>query len=158
MPIWKAGDKSVSQGFTLLEVLLVLVLLGMVSAIVAPALNRGYQNSTLDTTTRTITSLLRYARASAIQHRVMTNFRFDSTMRSYSASNALTVSKLPNFIHLFTQDGEPIGEETALQINFYPSGTSSGGEFLIGNDKRIFRILVNPVTGRVSAEKIVQDK
>lgn len=63
-----SGEKhsAFSRAFTLIEVLLVIVVIGIASAIAMPAFVRSMQGQRLSTAARTLTTVARYARSMAV--------------------------------------------------------------------------------------------
>ncbi len=71
-----ASDRD-RAGFTLLEVLVVLVLVSVITAVVAPALGTGTQTLRLQSAARHVAATLRLARASAIRQQEVYLVSFD---------------------------------------------------------------------------------
>ena len=57
-----------SSGFTLIELIMVIVILGIVAAVLVPQLNVGAERARLVMAARSIVQATRYARAMALQH------------------------------------------------------------------------------------------
>ena len=58
----------VSSGFTLIELIMVIVILGIVAAVLVPQLNVGTEGAKLVTAARSVVQASRYARAMALLH------------------------------------------------------------------------------------------
>src|SRR5687767_71013 len=73
----RTADSELRRGFTLLEVLVVLVLLATISAVVAPSLGRGIAILELQSTARQISATLRLARSKAVREQQVYFVEFD---------------------------------------------------------------------------------
>lgn len=147
----RPADSSIgsrtSAGFTLLELLLVLAILGLVAALVLPALRRPPDNLRLEAASRTLASALRLSRAQAIARNtdVVLTIHADRRMFESSAGSAIQLDHEISVEMIFAAP-ERRGR-AAGAIRFFPDGTSSGGEIVLTLDKRRARISVNWLTG-----------
>lgn len=64
--ITQSLNHSISSAFTLIEVLLVIVVMGIVAAIAMPSFVHSIQGQRLSTAARTLTTVARYARSMAV--------------------------------------------------------------------------------------------
>lgn len=65
------------SGFTFLELMIVIVLLAILVAVALPRMGGAFQNSQLRSTSRELTTTLRYARYAAVLRNKATEVRFD---------------------------------------------------------------------------------
>jgi general secretion pathway protein H len=135
-----------SAGFTLLEALAVLAILGLVAALTLPSLRRPPDKLRLEAATRTLMSALRFSRAEAIARNndVIVTMHVDRRSLESSTGSALQIDRDISVEMIFAADRRRDG---AGSIRFFPDGTSSGGEIILSLDKRRARILVNWLTG-----------
>jgi prepilin-type N-terminal cleavage/methylation domain-containing protein len=138
------------DGFTLLELIIVLILLGLAAAVVIPSFTGGLRGLRLETAGRDLITRMKQARTDALSQQAV--FRvvlktdpagddqyvfvdeYGRTLRSYN---------LPEDVVVKTPE-----KELPLTISFYPSGKSSGGKFSLQYEGgRVLRISVDPVTG-----------
>jgi len=164
----------VSSGFTLLELLVVLVIISLLAGFVGPRLGGSLTRLNLKTGSKQVASALRYARSQAasrcVTYRVLLNFedrevtvqvpeRSDSTGEGDGVSHINEDSpkerskhfKLPKGVRF---DQAVSGGETwdagTFQLAFYPDGGSSGGSVTLADEKdRQFQIDVDFITGTV---------
>ncbi len=151
------------QGFTLLELLLVLGILGMAAMLLGPGL------ATLDSPgfnaqTREATGLLNYARRMAVVNGTPAtieflgnadnadNARTGNSVRDPGQSSPDVVGRwLGDNITLTYRDsaGQDIPADRGIHVTFYPEGGSTGGELIMQQDNRQLTISVDPFSGRV---------
>ena len=161
-----------SRGFTLFELLIVLLIISVVSAFVGPRLGSSMSNMELKTAAKKIAASLRYARSQATWegttyvavfdfsgNRVLfssVNVRSDEMNAVAAADESKTtgVSKtydLPKTIQLekaISDSGE--FDSGLFTISFFPAGGSSGGEITLINDReRRYSIKVDFILGTV---------
>ena len=132
-------------GFTLVELLVVLAIIGMALAIAAPMLFGHATGATLDAASAGLRSALRGAHSTAIAESRAVIFRADSAGGYWLDRQHFVLSPM--------RGGEPVRVATfgGAQILFYPSGGSSGGRIIISNGNAQREIAVDTVTGRADA-------
>lgn len=164
------GSKATGRGFTLLELLVVLVIMGLASGLVVPRLIGSLSNTALLTAGKQITASLRWARSAAVSRRTMMTAVFHipenrmefkrpagdgdgrepaGAANSSGLHQPPPVFDLPRNVSLemgVTPGGEMVKEE--FRILFHPAGNSSGGEIVLHNDRgRRLKIVVDFITG-----------
>jgi general secretion pathway protein H len=136
-----------SAGFTLLEMLAVLVILGLVAALAIPSLRRPPDNLRLEAATRSLASALRLSRAQAIARNTDVVLTAHADRRIFASSTGLKI-ELDQEILVEMIFAAPLRRGRAAgAIRFFRDGTSSGGEILLTLNKRRARISVNWLTG-----------
>ena len=142
--------KTAQNGFTLLEVLVVLALLAMTYALIPPMINIGGSTTELKAVARQVAAGLRNARSQAIVSRSETTLTVDVEARNFRLTGNSKLFKLPHQaeIGVFTAQGEVMGENIAA-IRFYPDGSSTGGRVTLAMGARKYDIDVDWLTGQV---------
>ena len=144
-----------NKGFTLLELMVVLVILTLMAALVPPLLSGLGVTTELRGSARQLAAGLRAARNTAITRQQAATLTVDLESRSFKVTNDKRVVKLPSEdeveIKLFTAQSELI-DETHGAIRFFPDGSSTGGRITLADDKVEYRINVDWLTGRVNIE------
>lgn len=158
-----ARPVAAQHGFTLLELLLVLGILGMAAMLLGPGL------ATLDSPgfnaqSREATGLLNYARRMAVVQGTPATIEFlsaadagsnNTTDRSSADADQPPVDVVGRWlgenITLSYRDsaGQDIPTDRGIQVTFYPEGGSTGGELTMQQDNRRLTISVDPFSGRV---------
>ncbi len=163
-----------STGFTLFELLVVLVVISLMSAMVIPRLSGYLDTLTLKTAAKKVTAALRYARNKAATEKVPVISRFETeanrlvvsvdsnrqhhALRKNKASNPESeipteeeVYQLPGGIY-FSREDKDINSDTSedenITIFFFPNGSSSCVVVVFNNEKgKQFKIEIDSITG-----------
>lgn len=138
------------NGFSLLEIVVVLLLLGLAAYLIAPSFTTGLRGLEARTAARDLLNRLKQARTRAISTQTVSRMLLGHDERGqafYALANeyeeVLKTFPLPEGTRFVTED-----QELPLVISFYPSGRSSGGLFALERDeRRRFVIEVDSVTG-----------
>lgn len=138
------------RGFTLLEVLVVLVIGALAYAVILAAPLRGASSADLKSAARTLAAGLRQAQAIAMSTRRDALLTVDVEGREFSVSGDPTVRQLPSALELklFTAQSEVTSERRGA-IRFYPDGSSTGGRITVASGERKYLVDVDWLTGRV---------
>lgn len=147
---------TTQAGFTLLELLVVLVIAVMALGVVLPRYSALLPGVQLKGETQQLAALLRQLRSQAIaETRNITLRLADEPGGGVSVSNRESPYLLPESIHI-TLDGaqsSPMNTDESY-IRFFPDGTATGGQILLsGETGGDFRIQVDWLTGRVSIDE-----
>lgn len=147
-----------SAGFTLLELLLVLTILGMASILVVPSLG-SLESRTFSAQVREATSLLNYSRRIAVVSGQPSTASFfiaaaseDNLPNRASRSSVGRWESVGTGVRYRDSTDEEIEILDNIEITFYPEGGSTGGTLLLSQENTFVSINVNPFTGRVTKE------
>ena len=138
------------NGFTLLELLVVLALLALTYALIPPMFAIGGSTTELKAGARQVAAGLRKARSQAIISRSEATLTLNVESRSFLLSGDDKPRILPRQaeIGVYTAQGEVVDANTAA-IRFYPDGSSTGGRVTLAMGERKFHIDVDWLTGQV---------
>ena len=141
------------RGFTLLEVLVVLVIGAVMYAMILGVPFRGASVADLKSAARTLASGLRQAQSMAMVSRRDAVLTVDVEAREYVLAGETEPKRLPRDIELklFTAQSE-ITNENKGAIRFYPDGSSTGGRITVKAGERQYLVDVDWLTGRVSID------
>ncbi|MFO1305849.1 MAG: GspH/FimT family pseudopilin [Burkholderiales bacterium] len=138
------------RGLTLIEILVVLAIMGVVSAIALPMV-MGTSNAEMRSAARQLASGLRLARSEAVAQRRETFLVIDLAGRRFKVDRDAREYPLPKNIELklYTAQKDLVDEKTG-SIRFYPDGGSNGGRITLGAGERKYEVDVDWLTGRVA--------
>ena len=141
------------NGFTLVELIVVLVIAALLMALVGTSISRSVSGAEMRNAAKKLASSLRYTRTHAILVKSEQVFLVDTENRIYTAPKRDPV-ELPEGmnVQLSTARSE-LTSETVGGIRFYPDGGSTGGHVLLEANGRIYRVNVAWLTGEASIQR-----
>lgn len=143
--------KKTQQGFTLLELIIVLVVSVLGFAVVGSNISSGNQSTRLQAAARDIASALRYAHGQALVTRKPVSVSVNLDENSYRISNKDQVYLLDEKIEISVVVAEEEMEEgKEASIRFFADGSATGGRITLEWGKQLRRIDVNWITGAVA--------
>jgi general secretion pathway protein H len=137
-------------GFTLLEVVCVLAIVGLVAALVLPTIPRATSRARLAGYAVDVAALLKRDRNAAIRNHVAVATTLDADRRTVRSGAGSAVVEIPadvSFQALLAQNCS--GLRAGSTIDFFPSGASCGGTIAIARQGLGYQIRVNWLTGGV---------
>jgi len=139
------------RGFTLLELMVVLVIGAIMYTLVLGVPFRGPSTADLKAAARTLASGLRQAQSTAMATRRDATLTLDLDAREFQVSGTEGTRALPSQLELklYTAQTEAVSERKG-SIRFYPDGSSTGGRITVASGERQFLVDVDWLTGRVS--------
>ncbi len=142
-----------SSGFSLLELILVMVMISLLFSVAALSISRSMSGAEIRNAAREVTAAMRHTRGQAIVQRQQQVFTVDADQRSWTAAGQAPV-KLPDGlgITLNTARSELTGEG-AGGIRFFPDGASTGGSVVLIAGEREWHITVGWLTGEIGIER-----
>ena len=138
-------------GFTLIEMLVVLTLIGLLVGVVIPMFGSGVSTTELKSDTRAVAAGLRQARGQAIAQRGEAVLMLDLAAHSFSVPPDPHVHKLAQQLELklFTAQSDLVNDNVGA-IRFFADGGSNGGRITLASGERKFNVDVDWLTGRVA--------
>ena len=145
--------RDLNRGFTLVEIMVVLVIVALMMALVGSSISRNISGAQMRTAAGKVAASLRYTRTQAILTKTEQVFLVDTEKFTYQAAER-EAEELPEGmkVELNTARSE-LTSETAGGIRFYPDGGSTGGNVRLEANGRIYRVNVAWLTGEASVER-----
>ena len=140
-----------SQGFTLLELLAVLLLLTLMLGLAVPTLRRGWEGLRIASGLRQMAGALRTARSLAVAQHQRVRVLVDLEQGTYRLEDGSRSGYWPRPLRLL--DAHLVWENPGARrgyIAFYGDGSSSGGYLALGDPSgRRHFLSVEVITGKV---------
>jgi general secretion pathway protein H len=140
-----------SRGFTILELLVVLVIGAIAYSILLGVPFRGPSVADLKAASRTLAAGLRQAQSTALATRRDATLTLDLEAREFEVTGGHGPRSLPQELELklYTAQQE-VASERKGAIRFYPDGSSTGGRITVASGERKYLVDVDWLTGRVT--------
>jgi len=143
-----------ARGFTLVELMVVMVIIALVMGLVATSLSRSISGAEARAATRKVVASLRYTRARAIIDKSEQVFLVNTEERSYVAPGRKQVN-LPEGVDVtITTARSELTSEDVAGIRFFPDGGSTGGHIELTINDREYRINIAWLTGEASLQRV----
>ena len=144
-------------GFTLLEIICVLAIVGLLAALILPATPSGTSRARLEGYALDIAALLKGDRSAAIRVRAPVATTLNAAAQTIRSGVDGSIVQLPNDVGFNAILAKRCGGRPAgATIDFFPTGMSCGGTINLSRQGVGFQIRVNWLTGGVeivSADK-----
>ena len=137
-------------GFTLLEMVCALAIVGLMAAVLLPAIPRQTSRTRLEAYAIETAALLKADRNAAIRRRFDVTTQVDAPSRSLRSGASGQTVRVPEDVRFETLlprncDNRPV----VASISFFASGMSCGGVIVLARLDAGYEIRVNWLTGRI---------
>lgn len=126
------------RGFTLIELIVVIVIIAVASALVMPSMRSGLSGVRLEAKGRDLATLCRFARTLAVGEQRVYRIRIEKEKNSIFLTDAYH-EKVRSFdltreimLEAFKYEGEE-SREPIVFLNFYPNGRADEAELVLKN-------------------------
>ena len=135
------------RGFTLLELLVVLVVMTLVIGAVPIVMSGGVSGLGLKAAAREVAGALRHARGRAIALNDEVVFAIDGETGRYAVTPGGRAGVLAEGTEVRVRP-----ESAANAVRFFPDGGSTGGRVTISRDRRRYELRIDWLTGQVTID------
>jgi general secretion pathway protein H len=149
-PVAPAEHDSPERGFALIEILCVLAIIGLLAAIILPAIPRATSRARLESYAVATAALLKADRNAALRRQVLVTTEIDAAARSIRSGVTGRIIRLPDDVKLEAMLASRCADRNVgRSIDFFPSGMSCGGVIALARPGMGFEVRVNWLTGGV---------
>ncbi len=139
-----------ARGFTLVEIVVVIGLIGLVFAVISVSVGEGLDGTRVRAASRDLAAALRYTRTQAIVKRESQALTLDVNARTYTApGKAAVVLPKQMTMKLLTASSEQVDDGIG-RIRFFADGSSTGGHIELFREQAIWGIDIAWLTGEVT--------
>lgn len=149
-PFSRVERGQCARGFTLLEMLAVILLIGIAAAAVAISVAHGLASARINAAAGELAASLRATRTQAIVHGQQRVFELNAQGEFYHGADQREV-RLPKGLQLSVTSAasDQTGGQIA-RIRFFPDGSSTGGRITLRSGQREWHVNVSWLTGAIS--------
>ena len=142
-------NEAGERGFTLLEMVCVLAIIAMLSAVLLPLIPRQTSRARLQAYALEAAALLKSDRAASIRRRVEVATLIDTSTRTVRSGVGAAVLRVPDDVDFAALLPRSCNQRPNFStINFFPDGLSCGGAITLARADLRLEIRVNWLTGR----------
>jgi general secretion pathway protein H len=138
------------RGFALIEILCVLAIIGLLAAIILPAIPRATSRARLESYAVETAALLKADRAAALRRRIQVTTQVDAATRSIRSGVTGRVIRFPTDVSIDALLAQRCADRNAgRSIDFFPTGMSCGGTIALARPGFGYEVRVNWLTGGI---------
>ncbi|MGB8717622.1 MAG: GspH/FimT family pseudopilin, partial [Rhodanobacteraceae bacterium] len=154
VPVPGSRSPVPAAGFTLLEMMAVLILIAIAVTAVSMSVARSLESAHVNAVSRDLAAALRYTRGQAIVKGKEQVITFNLKDWTYQPPHK-PAKKLPEGMQLKVRTAaeEQVDADT-WGLRFYPDGSSTGGRITVIRGQREWHINVSWLTGEVRTEEV----
>jgi prepilin-type N-terminal cleavage/methylation domain-containing protein len=141
---------SDNRGFTLLELLLVLLVIGVSSLIVLPTIDNGLRERQVRRSALGLAAAARDLRSRARYEGIPQRLVLNVTDNSYLVAHDREV-RLPSDVRFAQVQGGETLDQSVRQFIFFPNGSNLGGEIALsgGPNASSYSVRLEPLSGKI---------
>jgi prepilin-type N-terminal cleavage/methylation domain-containing protein len=142
-----------NHGFSLIELVLVLMLIGVSMAIVLPNIEKGLNDREVRISALALAAVGRDLRSRALFDGVPQELVLNLPQNSYLVAQSREVH-LPAEVKFVSVDGGEAVDRDIKRFYFFPNGSSLGGAIVLAGEKSVsYVIRLEPLTGRIEVTR-----
>jgi general secretion pathway protein H len=143
-----------SRGFTLVELIMVLLLISISMAVVIPNISKGLQDHEVRSSALSLAAVARDLRSRALFDGVPQQLVVNLAQNSYLVARTQQV-QLPQDVKFASVAGGEAVDHDVKRFYFFPNGSNMGGEIVLADSGKAITYLVRlePLTGRIEVSR-----
>jgi general secretion pathway protein H len=149
MSAGESGNRCLEEGFTLVEMLVVLAILALTTTFAVPLLSGGSEGLRLDMASSELAAALRVTRSAAITRNVQMALMIDVDRRTFGSTVVSERPFAPNIEAKLTFASAMRSAPTDGGFQFFPDGSSTGGDVTLSLRGKQAKLCIDWLTGTV---------
>jgi general secretion pathway protein H len=151
-------DCKSTRGFTLLEMMVVLVIAGLMLALVPPLFSSAVSGTKLKGSARDLAIALRETRSQAIMRNTEQRVLLDLQTSRYRVGNGKPLA-LPKGMAMAVETVTGAGDSSRIQhvVRFFPDGSSSGELITLSGSNLAYHLQLDWLTGNITITERLRD-
>lgn len=142
-----------TAGFTMMELMVVLIILSLALAVMVPRIGAGWRRMEDRDFLQTFVQTLRQGRLVAMNTGQVVLFRVRGGERAFGIEEYM--QPIPENVDIFSDDLETDPETKDKVLIFFPDGSMTGGIMeIVFDQRRSFQISMHPLSGNVQWYKV----
>jgi general secretion pathway protein H len=147
---------AATRGFTFIEMIVVLVIVGLAAAVVVPALDAGLDSREVRRATRQIAATMHHMRTEALATGRMRRMRINPAENAIETDDHGRWAVLTERAIIERVEGGAMAGDGTVDILFYANGATSGADVVIASRRdrssNRMRLMLDPLVGSVRVE------
>ena len=147
---------AATRGFTFIEMIVVLAIVGLAAAVVVPALDAGLDSREVRRATRQIAATMHHMRSEALSTCKLRRMRIDPAENRIETDDDGRWAVLTDRAIIERVEGGSMAGDGTVDILFYANGSNSGADLVIASRRdrssNRIRLLLDPLVGTVRVE------
>ena len=141
------------RGFTLIELVLVLLLIGVSMVIVLPNIGKGLQDREVRVSALGLAAVARDLRSRALFDGMPQELLLNLPQNSYLVAQSREI-QLPPDVKFASVDGGETIDRDIKKFYFFPNGSSLGGEIVLAGERSgSYLVRMEALTGKVEVSR-----
>jgi general secretion pathway protein H len=147
---------ATSRGFTFIELIVVLAIIGLAAAVAVPAIEGGLDTREVNRAARQLRAMMHFLSVEAVASGTERRLRIKPSQNRMETDDGSRWVVLTNRAQFERVLGGAVSGDETVDILFYPNGSSSGADVIVASRRDRFgnrrRLVLDPLTSGVRVE------
>jgi len=148
--------RAATRGFTFVEMMVVLAIIGLAAAVVGPALDAGLDSREVRRATRQIAATMHHLRTEAMASGKTRRLQIKPSENLIEADGRSRWVILTERALIERVEGGAVAGDGTIELLFYANGSTSGADIVVSSRRDRFanrlRLILDPLVGTVRVE------
>jgi len=148
--------RGATRGFTFIEMMVVLAIIGLAAAVVVPAIDAGLDSREVRRATRQIAATMHHMRTEALATGKLRRMHINPAENAIETDDHAHRTVLTERAIIERVDGGGMAGDGTIDILFYANGATSGADVVIASRRdrssNRMRLMLDPLIGSIRVE------